>query len=291
MRRVLEGEAVVRESLIVVDRGDRERGDRLLFARRDAGDPRAREALVERFLPLARSMARRYERSGEPIDDLIQVASLALVKAIDRFDPAHGSAFSSFAVPTITGELKRHFRDRGWIVRPPRDLQERTLRVDAALQTLTHELDRSPTVSELAAALGSDDEHVLEALQARAGRTALSLSAPSNDDDERPALERMLGDSDDAFATAESRVMLDGLMRTLTPRSREVLRLRFEEDRTQAEIGQIIGVSQMQVSRIIRQALRRLRAAAEPPAGRSRRLTPTPTEPLARSRDAASAGV
>ena len=150
-----------------------------------AGDRGARDALVERFLPLARSLARRYERSGEPIEDLVQVASLALLKAIDRYDPAQGTAFSSFAVPTIVGELKRHFRDRSWMVRPPRALQELTLRVEHAISQLSADLDRAPTVSELAAALGSDEEQVLEALQARAGRSALSLQAPRSGDEEQ----------------------------------------------------------------------------------------------------------
>ena len=248
--------------------GDRAQGDRLLFARLQAGDLRARDALVARFLPLAASIARRYERSSEPLEDLVQVASIALLKAIDRFDPAKGNAFSSFALPTITGELKRHFRDRSWMVRPPRHLQEQTLRVEAALSTLTQQLDRSPTVSELAEALGSDEEHVLEALQARGGRRAVSLSAlPGDQDDQPPALERVLGCCDAGFAAAESRVMLDGLMRELSPRSREVLRLRFEEDLTQAEIGEILGVSQMQISRLIRQALQHMRERADAPAG------------------------
>ncbi len=232
---------------------------------------------MQRFLPLARSVARRYGRAGEPMDDLVQVASLALVKAVDRFDASQGTAFTSFAVPTITGELKRYFRDRTWMVRPPRDLQERTLRVDAALQTLTHDLDRSPTVSELAAALGTDEEAVLEALQARSARNAMSLSAPSGDDDDEPrAFERALGRRDDGFETAESRVMLEALMRELPPRSREVLRLRFEDDLTQAEIGEAVGVSQMQVSRLIRQAVQRLRDVADEPTAAPAALALTP---------------
>jgi RNA polymerase sigma-B factor len=241
----------------------RSRMDRTLFARHDAGDPRAREQLIRRFLPLARSLARRYDHSGEPLEDLVQVASLALVKAVDRYEPARGCAFSSFAVPTIVGELKRHFRDRGWAVRPPRDLQELTLRVDHAAERLTRELDRTPTVSELAAAIGSADELVLEALQARGGRSAVSLHAPAYGQDEQSALQDMLGSSDDGYARAEARVLLDGLLAGVSPRAREVLRLRFEQDLSQAEIGALVGVSQMQISRIIRQALQCLREAAE----------------------------
>jgi RNA polymerase sigma-B factor len=241
----------------------RARGDHALFARLDKGDPHARTALVERFMPLARSLARRYESSGEPLEDLVQVASLALVKAIDRFDASRGHAFSSFAVPTIVGELKRHFRDRTWSVRPPRELQELILRVDRGAVRLSQELDRAPTVAELASAAGTDEEHVLEALQARSGRGALSLHAAQSQDTDAAALEDSLGTDDEGFDRAESRAVLDGLCVGLSPRSREVLRMRFEEDMTQSEIGERLGVSQMQVSRIIRQTIAHLHHVAE----------------------------
>jgi RNA polymerase sigma-B factor len=241
----------------------RTRLDRMLFARRDAGDPRARDEIIERFLPLARSLARRYDQSGEPLEDLVQVASLALVKAVDRYDPARGCAFSSFAVPTIVGELKRHFRDRGWAVRPPRDMQELTLRVERAVERLTKELERAPTVTELAAAVDSTGERVLEALQARSGRSALSLHVPAYGEDEQSALQDTLGVSDDGYARAEARVLLDGLLAGVSPRAREILRLRFEEDLHQAEIGALLGVSQMQISRLLRQAIEQLRHIAD----------------------------
>jgi RNA polymerase sigma-B factor len=250
----------------LVDRGDdsRARKDRMLFKRRDAGDPRARDELIERFLPLAKSVARRYDHSGEPLEDLVQVASLALVKAVDRYDLAHGCAFSSFAVPTIVGELKRHFRDRGWIVRPPREVQELTLRLDHAAERLTTELDRAPTVRELATAVDSTDEDVLEALQARDGRSALSLQAPAYGEDEQSAaLQDTIGASDEGYLRAEAAVLLDGLLAGVPPRAREVLRLRFEQDLKQAEIGALVGVSQMQVSRILRQAIQQLHHIAD----------------------------
>jgi RNA polymerase sigma-B factor len=247
--------------LDVVD--SRARVDRMLFARRDAGDPRARTELIERFLPLARSLARRYERSGEPLEDLVQVASLGLVKAIDGYDGERGVAFSSYAVPTIVGELKRYFRDRTWTVRPPRDLQELTLRVDRAAENLSAKLDRAPTVAELAAAIGATDEEVLEALQARGAHRGLSLQAPAGGHESNMVLQDMLGASDDGFAQAETRILLDGLLAALPGRSREVLRLRFEQDLTQAEIGALLGVSQMQISRIIRQAIEQVRHVAE----------------------------
>jgi len=241
----------------------RARADQALFERLERGDPRARDQLVERFMPLARSLARRYESSGEPLEDLVQVASLALVKAIDRFDTSRGHAFSSFAVPTIVGELKRHFRDRTWAVRPPRELQELVLRLDRASARLSQELDRAPTVAELARAADADEEQVLEALQARGGRSALSMQAPQSREPDAAALEDSLGFDDDGFGLAESRAILDGLTVGLPARSREVLRMRFEEDLTQAEIGERLGVSQMQVSRIIRQTLAHLRYVAE----------------------------
>ena len=239
----------------------RNRADRLLFARRDKGDLRARDELVERFMPLARSVARRYERSGE-FEDLLQVAALALVKAIDRYDPARGCAFSSYAVPTIAGELKRHFRDRSWAIRPPRDLQELILRLERATTRLTTDLDRAPTVAELAEATQSTDELVLEALQARQSRHTLSLHAPTVSGEEA-VLQDCVGGPDDGFAAAEDRADLQGLMAFVPPRTRLALRLRFEEDLTQAEIGELLGVSQMQVSRIIRRGLDQLRDVAE----------------------------
>ena len=226
-------------------------------------DPFTRGALVLRFLPLARSLARRYEHPSEPLDDLVQVASLALVKAIDRFEPDRGYAFTSFAVPTIVGELKRHFRDRTWAVRPPRELQELSLRLDRAAGMLAQKLDRAPTVSELARTVGTDEERVVEALQARAGRSALSLQAPGPEEDCGPSLEDEIGDEDDGYARAESRAVLDRLMALLPARDREVLQLRFGADMTQAEIGDVLGVSQMQVSRIIRQGIGRLREVAD----------------------------
>ena len=241
----------------------RARADRLLFERLGSGDLRARDELVERFMPLARSLARRYETSGEPMEDLVQVASLALVKAIDRFDASRGHAFSSFAVPTIVGELKRWFRDRTWAVRPPRELQELIMRVDRVSVKLSQELDRAPTVAELADAAGTDEEHILEALQARRGRGTLSIHAPQSCDTEASSLEDTLGGDDDGFERAEERTMLGDLCSGLPARSREVLRMRFEEDMTQSEIGERLGVSQMQVSRIIRQTIAHLRHVAE----------------------------
>jgi RNA polymerase sigma-B factor len=244
------------------DRAARTREDRRLLERYHRhGDPAAREALVERFLPLARQLARRYQRGGEPLDDLVQVASLGLLKAIDRFEPDRPTAFSSFAVPTILGELKRHFRDRGWSVRVPRDLQEMTVRVDRTAEALAGELGRAPTPAEIAERIGITTEQVLEAREAAGAYRAVSLDRPR--DDEEDDASDWMGVDDPGFGLAEDSATVERLMSVLSDREREVLRLRFDEDLTQSEIGARVGVSQMHVSRLIRQAIARLRAAAE----------------------------
>ena len=238
--------------------------DRVLFERIVEGnDPVDREMLVERFLPLARSLATRYTARGEPFDDIFQVASLALVKAIDRYDPSRGGAFSSYAVPTIVGEIKRHFRDRTWAVRVPRDLQELALRGDKAVGQLEGEFHRKPTVAELAEELELSDEEILEALQATRAYRFTSLDAPRDEEDEdRSTVGTTIGADDEQFARAELRATLRSLAVVLTPRERLVLRLRYEGDLTQREIGERIGISQMQISRIIRQALDKLQSYA-----------------------------
>jgi RNA polymerase sigma-B factor len=244
---------------------ERSQEERLLFQKlaRDR-DPVLRDALVRRYLPLARQLARRYQRADEPLDDLMQVASLGLVKAVDRFDATRQVAFSSYAVPTILGEIKRHFRDRTWSVRVPRDLQELALKAEKAVAELARDLHRQPSVVELAQHLSVTEEQVLEALEAAGAYHATSLETPRGSDADGTAetLADTLGDPEDGYQLAEDRATIELLLRSITPREREVLRLRFEEDLTQAEIGERIGVSQMQVSRIIRQAVTRLRLAA-----------------------------
>jgi RNA polymerase sigma-B factor len=251
-----------RRSAAAASGPERESEDRELFVKLKNGDTSAREQLAERFLPLARQLARRYQRADEPLDDLVQVASLGLIKAIDRFDPQREVAFSSYAVPTILGELKRHFRDRTWSVRVPRDLQELALKVDKAVATLSRDLRRSPSVLEIAEAVDAGEEDVLEALEAAGAYRATSFDAPRSSDEEGgDSLADALGTTETGFGLAEQRATLERLMAAITPREREVLRLRFVEDLTQAEIGERIGVSQMQVSRLIRQSLARLRTA------------------------------
>ncbi len=237
--------------------------DTELFVRAHDGDARAREQLIERYLPLARRLARRYQRAEEPLEDLVQVASLGLIKAVDRFDIGREVVFSSYAVPTILGELRRHFRDRTWSVRVPRDLQELALRVDHAVTRLSVGQRRSPSVSEIAHAVGASDEQVLDALEAAAAYRATSLDASrlaTHGEEAGESVADTLGTHEGGFQRAEERATLEPLLARLTPRERVVLRLRFGADLTQAEIGERIGVSQMQVSRLIRQALGRMRA-------------------------------
>src|SRR3954462_4113215 len=244
---------------------ERTREDRELFLRHQRDrDPAAREQLVQRFMPLARQLARRYQRADEPLEDLVQVAALGLIKAIDRFSPEREVAFSSYAVLTILGELKRHFRDRTWAVRVPRDLQELSLKVDRAVGEMSRQSHRQPSVDELAQRLDVSEEEVLEALQASSAYRATSFDAPrAGGEDEGDVLADAVGDEDLGFGLAEDRATLDKLLLSIGPREREVLRLRFVEDMTQAEIGERIGVSQMQISRLIRQSLARLREAAQ----------------------------
>jgi RNA polymerase sigma-B factor len=240
----------------------RARADRVLLQRAHRGDQQARAELVRRFLPLARQLARRYQRAGEPLDDLNQVASLGLIKAIDRFDPGRETAFSSFAVPTILGELKRHFRDRGWSVRVPRDLQELAVRLEPVGEELARELGRQATPAEIAQRTGTTVEQVLEAREAAAAYRAVSLDRPREEDEDGDGLAASFGTEDPGFDNAENSATIERLMRVLSDREREILRLRFAEDLTQAEIGARVGVSQMHVSRIIRQAINRLQHAA-----------------------------
>jgi RNA polymerase sigma-B factor len=249
---------------VSADRAARTREDRRLLLRyHREGDQQAREALVERFLPLARQLARRYQRGSESLDDLVQVASLGLLKAIDRFEPERPTAFSSFAVPTILGELKRHFRDKGWSVRVPRDLQELAVRVEQETEELARKLGRAPTSDEVARHMDVTTEQVLEAREAAGAYRAVSLDRPRDDEDEEGGLGDSMGIEDPGFRHAEDMATIERLIGVLSEREREVLRLRFAEDLTQSEIGARIGVSQMHVSRLIRQAVVRLREAVE----------------------------
>jgi RNA polymerase sigma-B factor len=238
--------------------------DELFMRWQRHGDQRSREELVDRFMPLARNLARRYAGAREPFDDLLQVASLGLVKAIDRFDVSRGAAFSSFAVPTILGELKRYFRDLGWSVHVPRGAQEQALKVQEAHERLTTNTGRPPTVNQLAEYLELSVEDVLDALETAAAHHSTSLDAPREDrNDESGSLADLFGEEDQRYDLVEETVTIAAAARQLSARERRVLALRFVSDMTQTQIAEEIGVSQMQVSRILRRALARLRELTE----------------------------
>jgi RNA polymerase sigma-B factor len=221
-------------------------------------DPALREELVAANLGLARVLARRFVNRGEPYDDLLQVASIALIKSVDRFDPDRGVEFVTFATTTVLGELKRHFRDKGWAVRAPRRLQELYLELGQAVSSLSQELGRSPTVAELAPLVGVSEEAVLEAMEAGQGYRSSSIDASN---DEQEPLSARLGSNDANFVGIEDRSALVQALSTLPEREQVILALRFFEGLTQSEIAAKVGLSQMHVSRLLTASLKRLRAA------------------------------
>ncbi|HWD84200.1 MAG TPA: SigB/SigF/SigG family RNA polymerase sigma factor [Solirubrobacteraceae bacterium] len=228
-----------------------------LFARwQKFGDRRARDELVERYMPLARRLARRYLGAREPFEDLLQVASLGLVKAIDRFDASRGNAFTSFAVPTILGELKRYFRDLGWAVHVPRGAQERALKVEEVQRELTSKTGRAPTITQVAEYMEISLEDVLDALEAAGAHHSMSLDTPRDDgESDGGTIADVLGEEDKRFEYIDAGASIAQAAQQLSERERRILALRFIEDRTQTQIAEIEGVSQMQVSRVLRRAL------------------------------------
>ena len=241
--------------------GRRDQSIDALFAElRRSGSEAARSALIERHLPLARSLAARYRYTPQPLEDLVQVASLALVKAVDRFDPQHGAAFGSYAVPTILGELKRHMRDAAWAVHVPRALKDRVLAVERAERILSVRLGSAPTAQQLAEEAQLSAEEVLEALTARIAHDALPLDAPANAEGEAAgATADTLGAPDGALDAVDDRISLSSALAVVAPRERMILRLRFIDGLTQTEIAERVGLSQMQVSRLLRSTLEALR--------------------------------
>jgi RNA polymerase sigma-B factor len=234
--------------------------------RRD-GNQQARQQLIERFLPLARRLAGRYARSREPYEDLVQVASVGLIKAIERFDPEHGTAFPAFAVPTILGELKRHFRDTSWSVKVDRRAKERARAVIGAQRALTA-VGRAPTVADIAQLLECDAEEVLEGLQAAIAYSPVSLDMPvarsAADDREESTLLGRVAAADEPYELVDERATIDAAVQHLTELERRILQLRFREDLSQRQIAELLGVSQMHVSRLLRRTLARLRELLDP---------------------------
>jgi RNA polymerase sigma-B factor len=238
--------------------------DELLRRYHRLREPAVREELVRRYLPFARSMALRYRGGSEPTEDLIQVASLGLVNAIDRFDPDRGIPFVAFAAPTVLGELRRHFRDRVWNLRLPRGLQERVSKVDEAITKLTGRFERSPTIREIASYLEISEDDVLEAFAAGDARRTVSFDQPvSGGEPDEMTIGDRIGSAEEGFERVEHRATIARGLPALSERERLVLRLRFVDDMTQSQIAERIGHSQMHVSRILRAALERLREAVE----------------------------
>jgi RNA polymerase sigma-B factor len=227
-----------------------------------ADDPRyddVRNQLVTIHQPLVEHLARRFRNRGEPYDDLVQVATIGLIKSIDRYDPDRGVEFSTYATPTIIGEIKRWFRDKGWAVRVPRRLQELRLEIGSATATLTQELGRSPTVAELADRIGTGEDEVLEGLESAAAYSTLSLDAPEGGESDGPSVLDMLGAEDEALEGVENREALKPLLASLPERERRILLLRFFAGMTQSQIAVEVGISQMHVSRLLARTLVRLR--------------------------------
>ena len=238
--------------------------DRLFREFFETRDPVLRERLVNAHLGLAASLASRFGSRQEAHDDLHQAALLGLLHAIDRFDPTRGIQFTTFAWATISGELKRHFRDRTWGVRVPRRVQELYLTTAEAMDALTNSLGRSPTIAEVAERIGASEEEVVEALEARAAYRLASIDTPvSGDDDGGSGAGMQLGDADPGYGVVEQRSVLSTLINKLPEREREIIHLRFNEELTQAEIARRIGVSQMHVSRLLSTSLAKLRVLAE----------------------------
>jgi len=218
-----------------------------------------RDQLVRMHLPLVEYLARRFRNRGEPLDDLVQVATIGLIKSVDRFDPERGVEFSTYATPTIVGEIKRHFRDKGWAIRVPRRLQELKLSLTKATSELSQSLGRSPTVAEIAAHLQMSEEEVLEGLESANAYSAVSLDAPDSGDDEAPAVADTLGVQDESLEGVEYRESLKPLLEKLPPREKRILLLRFFGNMTQSQIAIELGISQMHVSRLLARTLAQLR--------------------------------
>jgi RNA polymerase sigma-B factor len=238
-----------------------EKSDKALLRRyHEHGDLAAREQLIEQSMSLVRSLARRYSYRGEQLEDLVQIGAIGLIKAIDRFDLERGVELTTYATPNIIGEIKRHFRDKGWSVRVPRGLQELNVQLSRLIEQLTVQLSRSPTISELAKSAGVEEEEVLEALESGRAYSSLSLSAASghDEDGDLDPLES-IGTEEHQYEVSEDRAVLAPGFRVLDDRERKILHLRFFKGLTQSQIAQQVGISQMHVSRLIRRALEKIR--------------------------------
>ena len=238
---------------------------RELFRRyKELGDESARDKLIVNHLSLVRYLASKFKNRGEPLEDLVQVGTIGLIKAIDRFDPKRGLEFTTYATPTIMGEIKRHFRDKGWSVRVPRRLQELSAKVTQVTEDLTKELQRSPSVAEIAERVGVDVEDVLEAMESSGAYNSVPLEGMGGDDDESAAVIDHFVTEDPDLSTSDDRMLLEEAIADFSKREKDVIRMRFEEGLTQAEIARRMGVSQVQVSRLLRRTLSRIHDKIDP---------------------------
>lgn len=244
---------------------DKEKTRELFRRFKEEGDMDAREKLVMSHLNLVRFIANKFKNRGEPIDDLIQVGYLGLLKAIDRFDPSRGLEFTTFATPTIMGEIKRHFRDKGWSVRVPRRLQELSAKVNQATDTLTSQLQRSPTIAEIADYLDATVDEVLEAMESSSAYSSVSLEAPSGaDDDDTPSVIDRYATEDSDLAFTDDRIIIEEALASFSPRERDVIEMRFLKGMTQIEIAEKLGISQVQVSRLLCRTLKKIQDKIDP---------------------------
>ena len=244
---------------------DKEKTHELFRRYKEEGDTDAREKLVMSHLNLVRFLANKFKNRGEPLDDLMQVGYLGLLKAIDGFDPSRGLEFTTYATPTILGEIKRHFRDKGWSVRVPRRLQELSAKVNQATDALTTTLQRSPRIEEIAEYLDASVDDVLEAMESSSASSSVPLEGTgSADNDDAPSIIDRYATEDVDLNLTDDRVLIEDALETLSPREREVIELRFREGMTQIEMAERLGISQVQVSRLLRRTLKKIQDKIDP---------------------------
>ena len=244
---------------------DKDRTRELFRRYKQEGDAEARDQLIVSHLNLVRFLASKFKNRGESLEDLVQVGTIGLIKAIDRFEPDRGLEFTTYATPTIMGEIKRHFRDKGWSVRVPRRLQELSAKVNQATDELTNQLQRSPSVAEIADYLGSTVDDVLEAMESSSAYSSVPLEGGgAGEDDETPSVIDHYATEDPDLAASDDRIVLEQAIADFSPREQEIIKMRFEQGLTQVEIAEREGISQVQVSRLLRRALRRLQDKIDP---------------------------
>ena len=242
---------------------DKDRTRELFRRYKEEGDEEAREQLIESHLNLVRFLASKFKNRGEPLEDLVQVGSLGLIKAIDRFDPDRGLEFTTFATPTIMGEIKRHFRDKGWSVRVPRRLQELSARVNQVTDDLTSELNRTPTAEEVAERLDTSVDEVLEAMESSSAYSSVPLEGGTTEDEDAPGIIDRFATEDADLISSDDRIVIEETLASFSPREQDAIRMRFVEGLTQVEIAEKLGISQVQVSRLLRRALKRVQERLE----------------------------